>query len=275
MAAASFESFPPWKQIDDYADISVSTSAGTLKAAVTEYRCVKKFGHGARGCADALSVKDALIQTHKDVLKAFGGGQNIVDIFTGKASVATIAKGLGVIFEYRRPFVEKYIRSADPHRRKAAEILAAPTTDVLARFAHEFIGLDCNGFVGNYLRPFPATAGLNEQHAPSQWHKYLPAGNFRTRVEDFEVGDVVIASNFMHIGVVDEPGHYEKVDIAQSGGKISYSSHTITKQGSQDGKTLFNIAMPTGGFGGCPTVFVARATSKTAHGHVAGYLKKA
>jgi hypothetical protein len=275
MAAVSFESFPPWQQIDDYADISVSTSAGTLKAAVTEYRCVKKFIPGARGCEDALSVKDALIQTDKAVLKAFGGGQNIVDIFTGKASVATIAKGLGVVFEYRRPFVEKYIKSQDVNRRKAAEILAAPTTDVLARFAKAFIGLDCNGFVGNYLRPFPATAGLNEQHAPGQWFKYLPAGNFRKNVEEFEVGDVVIASNFLHIGVVDEPGHYNKVDIAQSGGKIMYSSHTITKEGAKDGKMVFNIAMPTGGFGGCSTVYVARAVSKSAHGHIAGYLKKA
>lgn len=272
--AASFESFPPWQQIDDYADISVSTSAGTLKAAVTEYRCVKKFIPGARGCEDAISVKDALIQTHKDVLKACGGAQNIVDIFTGKASVATLAKGLGVIFEYRRPFVEKYIKSPDVNRRKAAQILAAPSTDVLTQFAKAFIGLDCNGFVGNYLRPFPATAGLHEQHSPGQWYKYLPAGNFRSRVEDFEVGDVVIASNFLHMGVVDEPGQYNQVDIAQSGGKIMYSSHTITKGPPQGRGTIFNILKPTGGFGGCATVYVARAVSKSAHGHLAGYLKK-
>jgi hypothetical protein len=275
MAAVSFDSFPPWKQIDAYADIAVKTSAGTLKAAVTQYRCVKKFGHGARGCEDALSVKDALLQTDKNILKACGGGQNIVDIFTGKASVATIAQGLGVVFEYRRPFVEKYIKSQDPHRRKAAEILATPTTDVLARFADAFIGLDCNGFVGNYLRPFPAVGGLNEQHDPSQWYKSLPAGNFRKNVEEFEVGDVVISSNFGHIGVIDEFGQYNQVDIAQSGGKIAYTSHKITKGAVKDRGTLFTISKASGGFAGCPTVYVARAVSKTAHGHIPGYVDRA
>ncbi|MBN9456828.1 MAG: hypothetical protein J0I54_09395 [Bosea sp.] len=271
MVAVTFDSYPPWQQIDDYANIAVTTTAGTLTAAVTEYRCLKKFAHGARGCDDALSVKDALLQTHKEVLKAFGGGQNIVDIFTGKASVATIARGLGAVFEYRRPFVEKYIKSPDPNRRKAAEILATPSTDVLARFAYAFIGLDCNGFVGNYLRQFPSLAGLTEQHAPSQWYKSLPAANFRKNVAEFEVGDVVIASNFAHIGVVDSPGHYNQVDIAQSGGKIMYSSHKITKGSVKDRGTLFTIDKPSGGFAGCPTVYVARAVSNTAHGHVAGY----
>ncbi len=140
--SASFDSLAPWQQIDLYADLVVDTPAGKLAAPVTEYRCVKKFGFAARGCADALSIKDALLQTHKDVMKAFGGAQNIVDVFTGKASPEVIAKGLGVVFDYRQPFVQKYIKSPDANRRKAAEILAAPTTDVLARFAKAFIGLD-------------------------------------------------------------------------------------------------------------------------------------
>lgn len=274
MAGATFDNLPPWQKIDDYANIKVETSAGTLKAPVTKYRCLKKFPFAPRGCDDALAVKNALLRTHKDIIKEFGGGQNIVDVFTGKGSVESITTELRVIFKYRDLFVEKHARSRDQNERKAAEILAGHSADTLATFASEFIGLDCNGFVGRYLQPFPATAGLKHDNTPGEWYKALLANNFRKKVKDFEVGDVVISTNFMHIGVVDSVTNFDRIDIAQSGGKIFYSTHKVREGTWKDRGTIFTIDQASGGFSGCPTVYVARAVSNTAHGHISAYVEK-
>ncbi len=256
-------SFPPYSMIDRYANLTVETDDGTFSATIDEYRCVKKFTFGARGCDDALDVKDGFLGL--GAARDFGGAVNLVDCFTGKASPETFEQGLAAVYKHRRAFIAKYdnSRSSEP-RRRGVGILKSVDAGMLARFAREFMGLDCNGFVGNYLKRFSPLGGLGPQHDPGQWYKTIKTlgpVRFRKQVSEFQIGDALVSTVKAHIGVIDEPTMPGMVDIAQSGGRLFYSSHDIRPTTAKEDSPTFLIDHPDGGFGGCPTVWVMRAAT--------------
>jgi hypothetical protein len=205
----AFAEFSPNDMLIRYGNLTVSTGSSNVVVGVGSYRCVKIFNFGSRGCRDALEVKDGLMAATKNKIAAdFGGGVALMDMFTGKASPEGMEKWLSAVWKNRDAFIT-YSRSTGKGFSdvvNAARMLDnSDAFQALQEFALEYLGMDCNGFVGRYLKPFTPIWGLGHQNDPGQWYKTLKDANaqFRTMTADIEVGDVLISTNKSHIGVVD------------------------------------------------------------------------
>src|SRR5690606_31220031 len=107
------------------------------------------------GCADAIDVKNALLSVAKDALKRAGGAKAYMDTFVGKGSPWAIAAVLETFAAYSDSFIKKYARYKGRPEGKCAAILADDNItweQTLQQICDAFIGLDCNGFVGNWLK---------------------------------------------------------------------------------------------------------------------------
>lgn len=112
----------------------------------------------------------------------------MVDVHTGKGSPEQIQMCLHFVAIYRLYDTKKFGADA-----------AAGVRD----YCDQYIGLDCNGFTGNFSRETGRSKVPN-----SQIPYYLPKDKTkrRTKIEDVEPNDVLIWPDFGHIAIFDSLG---------------------------------------------------------------------
>lgn len=105
----------------------------------------------------------------------------MVHVHTGKGSPEEIATALHLISRYKL---------YDP---KFASDPAAGVRD----YCDKYLGLDCNGFVGNYAR------AIGKNKVPNTLiQQYAPVEARRKRIEDVQANDVLVWTDFSHIAVI-------------------------------------------------------------------------
>ena len=164
----------PWPSdmLGYYKKMKVNFHAGSEVIAVNKYRN-NAYPLEKGGTQNAMIVKSALYNlNHGDVVRRAGGGQNFQDVFSGKGSPEAIAAVLATFGDYQEKFVAAYGNLSYDNNypvRVTADWLGDPDLswhDTLQAISDEFIGLDCNGFVGNWLKRADAGLLLNEQSDP-------------------------------------------------------------------------------------------------------------
>jgi hypothetical protein len=229
-----------------YRNILVNASGVVTAAiAIRRYRNNDAGSHptpAKAGTQDALKIKDALMGVAPGAIAKAGGAQNYVNVFTGKGSPAAITGVLQAMVDYSAPFITKYLKSSYPYSFVAQQMddPSLSWAEALQNIADEFLGLDCNGFVGNWILLCDKTLKLTEQSNPPVVKN--AAKKRRMKFEDIEEWDVVIWDDMSHIAVIEQPSldpATGKVTMIQSAGEGPISHEYIFTQGTV-GSGLFN-----------------------------------
>jgi hypothetical protein len=227
-----------WKE---YRSISVTTEQGSTTIAVKQYRC-RNPAYGGTG--DAEEVKDGFLGvSNKSIIKEAGGAVPLVNVFVGKGSPEQFATVLALVAKYAADFVKTYKKGSDT-RGQCAKMMAGYRDDqwgeMLQAFTDKYLGLDCNGFVGNFVQRTKRSA-LGPDHYPKEYYEHRKG--LRKTVADVCSFDLLVWANFQHIAIIEgfETGNLEKVNVYQStaGGPQS-SWHTLVANKAENG--LFTLA---------------------------------
>lgn len=226
-----------------YHHIKVRASGeATATIAIRRYRNNDKASHpsaGEAGTQDALKIKDALMGAAPGVIAQAGGAQNYVNVFTGKGSPAAITGVLQAMVDHSAAFIKKYLKSSYPYSF-VAEQMDDPSLsweEALQNIADEFLGLDCNGFVGNWILLCDKSLGLTEQSNPPVVKN--AAKKRRMSFKEIEEWDVVIWDNMSHIAVIEQTSDStSRLTMIQSAGEGPISHEYIFTQ-SKVGNGLF------------------------------------
>ena len=230
----------PSDMLKDFKNIKFTVDGSGVSIAINSYRNNDAGSHpsaGKGGTQDAIVIKDALLQLdHTSVLSRAGGAQAYVDVFTGKGAPEAIGKVLATLADYSDKFIGKYGKGGGP-ARTCADWLADPSlswNDTLQKISDEFLGLDCNGFVGNWLKRCDHALKLGPQNGPRD--VYNARKLTRTKVEQIAYCDVVVWANFSHIAALDDVAGtgLPKINMCQSAGggpRINEYSIAISSPG--------------------------------------------
>ena len=242
----------PTDVLSAYKKIEVVIDGAKVAISINAYRNNDpKYAADKGGTQNAISIKDGLLAVGSSkILQRCGGAQNYVDVFTGKGSPEAIAAVLLCFHDYADAFV-KLNKNGDAPRRKCAGWLADQNLswkDTLQNISNEFLGLDCNGFVGNWMKRVQPSLKLGPQHGPKQF--YAARQQTRTAVNKIEYWDVVVWANFSHIAVIDDASTGPaKFSICQSaGGGPRMNEYTIVP--ASDGKFRLQGGVPSGDVAG-------------------------
>lgn len=185
----------PSSMIAAYSRITVQLDAPLISVpvAVQKYAC-QHPGYGG-GQAERMQYKDRL-------LGAIGGGRGIaqngmsasdfVGVFSGKGTMDDIATCLKLAVRHR----------IFHHARTLATDAQLPYQRLLQRVADDYIGLDCNGFVGNWAI-YNAVPRASASYLPLDW---LAGRAARLTLADVQRFDVVVWASGNHIGMVETVG---------------------------------------------------------------------
>lgn len=210
-----------------YKGVVAKAEGQSLTVSVNKYRNNDAASHptpSGGGTQDALLVKNALLGLgYNDVITRAGGAQNYVNVFTGKGSPEAIGAVLSTLADYRVPFVKKYgglTYESNYALKLTADLLDDPAlswNDTLQAICDEFIGLDCNGFVGNWLLKADKSLKLTEQSNPAVVKN--AAKRRRQSLSEIEEWDIVIWENNSHIAALNQTGSSStRFDLCQSAG---------------------------------------------------------
>lgn len=215
----------PSSMIAAYSRITVPLDAPLISAQVTvqKYAC-QHPGYGT-GQGERMQYKDRL-------LGAIGGGRGIsqngmtasrfVGVFSGKGTMDDIATCMRLAVRHR----------IFHHARTIAADAPLPYQRLLQRVADDYIGLDCNGFVGNWAI-YNSVPGASASHFPLDW---LSGRVPRRTLADLQQYDVVVWAGGTHIGMIETlgslaaDGRSRSVDFAESsrGGMVLHRGTQIS-----------------------------------------------
>ena len=216
--------YDPVDMLNDYKDIRVDVGGQEVSIAVNAYRNNDAGSHpdaAHGGTQDAMSIKDALTSLGaKDVLTRCGGASSYVGVFAGKGSPDAIQSVLALFHDYSERYVKSFGRSSGV-RRKVADWLADDNLswqDTLQNISNEIIGLDCNGFVGNWLTQVDSSLKLGPNSRPRD--VFACRRVQRKSVDEIQGTDIVVWENFSHIAAIDAPSDagVPRFNICQSAG---------------------------------------------------------
>ena len=196
-----------------YWNLKVPTLEGTASVMVNSYKCsTPAFG----GTVNEEKIKDAFIGvSKKKIIDEAGGAYAYVDAFVGKASPETFERVLALVYQYREAFVSAYGKSPIEPYKTCAKILSedARAERILQTFCDKYMGLDCNGFVGNFVAK--ADHSLKLKGNSSIQYEFFPKKTvLRASADEVQTKDLIIWSNFQHIASIDE-GLYDNFIVCQ------------------------------------------------------------
>jgi len=236
--------FGPSNMLYCYKNMEVPVGGGIATVAVNKY---KNANHGDKssGCNAALKVKDALRQVAPDAYSRAGGTVAYVDVFMGKGSPWAIAGVLETFGVYQEKFVKTFGgQGKGTPQGKAAAILADDSIsweETMQQLCDAFIGLDCNGFVGNWLKVVQPDFKLNQNSRSEDVRR--KAVTYRTKPEEFEYWDVMCYVGNEHIAAINGDGSVKgrSMVVQSAGGGPRINEFGFVRTGAK----TFKLASPT------------------------------
>ncbi|MDQ3332010.1 MAG: hypothetical protein M3552_15370, partial [Planctomycetota bacterium] len=235
--------FGPAEALYAYKNMKVSVAGGTAVISVNKYRNAD-HALDKGGCQHALVIKDKLRALSKDVWARAGGSVAYVETFMGKGSPWSIAGVLEGLAAHSDAFIKAYAKDKGTPQAKCASILADDSLDwgqTLQKICDEYIGLDCNGFVGNWLKVVEPHFKLHQNHRADEVRKKVVT--YRTQLDQIEYWDVMCYAKNEHIAAVNGPGPTAGTFMVcqSAGGGPRMNEHRFVKTGTN----LFRLAAPT------------------------------
>lgn len=229
----SSDVYYPHDLYDEYKNLSVECDGATYSVSVNNYRNLK---HGLK---TALELKDALNGVSGGrAAKACGGNVAWMNVFSGKGSPEAISTALAWVYAYREELIKKY------PKYECSLLLAGQSPEqpqmMLQAVSDKYIGLDCNGFVGNFVKKVNSKLAPNGANTEIGFY-YTKRVAARKTADDIDIMDLIIWRDY-HIAIVD---NYQwlndqwRFSVAQScGGGPQVYTQTLTARSG--GKFLFN-----------------------------------
>ena len=125
---------------------------------------------------------------------------------------------------------------------------------MLQAFTDKYLGLDCNGFVGNYLKRTKLIKFDPNDYHPKDY--YTHAKGVRKSLKAVSDGDLLVWANFQHIAIIDgfgSGGEYSthggySVNVYQStSGGPQESWHELMGDNAKNGLFSLSPASKVGG----------------------------
>lgn len=236
--------FGPANLLDCYKNMDVSVGGENVSVAVNKY---KNANHGSApsGCDAALKVKDALKNVAHDAWDRAGGPYAYVGVFSGKGSPWEITAVLETFAIYSDKFISTFKRMGKSTPQGQCALILEDDTisweETLQKICDSFIGLDCNGFVGNWLKVVQPEFKFNENVKSNDVKRKAQA--IRKDPTEFEYWDILCYVQNEHIAAIHTaattPGRHW---ICQSaGGGPRMNEFGFVRTGAQ----TFKLAAPT------------------------------
>lgn len=218
---------------------------------------------GRLGTTDAMGPggpKDALLGDIKEALKphrlgttpldiaSMDNGERIsidvfklVRVFTGKGSPTDIIHVL---------WLARHFGKVDrkPEDDKKGHKARADSYFTLQTYCDRYVGLDCNGFVGNYVG---GVLGVPKIEPNTSIQSYPGRGKARKTIEEVEPLDILIWADYGHIAIFDsielfdpdgKPLWTAVESTAAFGGGLHQGPYQVKKLlGKKDGRQLFGV----------------------------------
>jgi len=241
--------FGPAEALYAYKHMECSVAGGTAVIAVNKYRNANNESPEKGGCQHALVIKEGLRSVAPDAWARAGGSVSYMDVFTGKGSPWAIAGVLETFAAYADAFIKKHANSKEPLGKCAAILANDDITweETLQQICDEYIGLDCNGFVGNWLKVVQPDFQLNHNSRADDVR--AKAKTYRTDISQIEYWDVMCYAKNEHIAAVNDvgsaPGSFLVCQSAGGGPRMNEFRFIKTGTNPTTGKTTFRLAAPT------------------------------
>jgi hypothetical protein len=202
----------PSDMYEIYQTIPVSTPQGTTTIKVRRYRCsTPAFG----GTAGPEMVKDGFLNiTNYGILTEAGADKKhaspFTSVFVGKGSPAQFSTVLPLIVKYKDAFVNAY---KNDHRKPGSDLGPGDCArmmagfrpeqwpEMLQQFTDDYLGLDCNGFVGNYVQK--TKMSLLGPDSPVRSY-YTDSKGVRKTVAEVQAHDALVWQDFQHLAIIEE-----------------------------------------------------------------------
>lgn len=126
--------------------------------------------------------RDIMISSHK-----------LVAVFTGKGSPEDISDVLWLARHFNLVDFQQPAGGPKKHVRNDA-------TWTMQHYSDDYIGLDCNGFVGNYVQH---VMGKSNYNGNTEIPSYFSRGTPRTKIDEVQALDVMVWPDFGHITIID------------------------------------------------------------------------
>lgn len=232
-------SYRPSEMLATFKDLSFVVSSYKCSISVNTYRNNDGVHYSSpekHGTQDGIDLKNALLGlNYKDVLTRAGGAVEYVGVFVGKGTPKAIIAVLTTFHDYHEKFIKTYSKAGGV-RGKVAGWLADQKMDwevTLQKITDEVIGLDCNGFVGNWL----AAADHSLKMTPTTHQRDMHTLRKRSRktVDQIQERDIIVWANMSHVAAIDSfvDRDLNKVRICQSaGGGPRINEYTIVPLGN-------------------------------------------
>lgn len=238
--------FGPADMLAVYKNLPVVTPDGPVTVSIDQYRNANN-PPSQGGTADAWVIKQSLLSAVPDALQRAGGAVPYVDVFLGKGAPQTIVAVLQTFVDRADLFCQRHAKASRQSPTGQCVALLADTSiswqDTVQGICDRWLGLDCNGFVGNWLKVVAPEFKLNQNSRADDVRRKARA--YRRSVGEIEYWDVMCYTKNEHIAAVNgngqAPGSFE---VCQSAGGGPRSNEYRFIQVTQDS---FVLASPTKG----------------------------
>lgn len=250
------QDYYPEDMLKAFKAIAVNAAGTPVTISVNKYRNNDAANYKSPdkgGTQDALKVKDALMSLGmKDVLARAGGPNAYVGVFVGKGSPEAIGAVMETLVDYSERYIERYKKSSGV-LKKVADWLADENLSwqaTLQNVCDEVVGLDCNGFVGNWVRHRDNTSKIGPNTRPRDVFD-MRKKTKRRKIDDIQPKDVIVWANYSHIAAVDwrPTSEAPKFNICQSAGGGPRLNEYLLRL-SSDGAFTLQRPDPKGDVGG-------------------------
>ncbi len=181
----------PKDTVDAYSNIKVVLASGTYQVSIVKYRCDNKaFGKDAAhgGTQDAIVFKDRVLgAVGAKKIFAVMSAQEFVGVFLGKGS---------------RDNIVQVLKWCDEKNLLDPKLLKISKQSALQQICDDYIGLDCNGFVGNWANDNAITS-IGPSTPPATMGHTFPR-NKRATLEDIRPYDILVWNE--HVAAVEDIG---------------------------------------------------------------------
>jgi len=256
---------PPSAYVNWYQNIDVWTTAGPVKqASVTRYLCnIAKYG----GLGDSPVFWQTILQA-ANAAKLFYRKDQVAgatQCFWGKAAPDDVAHALRIVEDVA-------VNNLDyPGLKPFHGILA--DNDRIAKVCEKYIGVDCNGFVGNYAVENSLPGG-GPNTLPNDWSNVGPVNKWRSTVAEIQPLDVLIWPDGAHIAIIDsvKNGQFAVCQSTGPGGPQTSTGHVISPATTADTTPRFKVDVGRRQDGQCPSTIPATVRIKSIGFIVTGYV---
>lgn len=248
-----------------YQVIDVCPSKGPVRqAGVTRYLCnLPQYG----GVGDSPVFWQCILQAARDGQVFYnsshvaGAGQ----CFWGKGSPDDVAHALRIVEDVAQE------NPGHPSLKRFQDVLTGD--DRVAKVCDQFIGVDCNGFIGN-LGVENGIPQASPNLLPGLWKNVGPIDKWRSSVDEIQPLDVLIWPHDSHIAIIHDvkDGRFTVCQSTGGGGPQISFGHSIAAAGmTPDNKPQFLVGSGARQDGKCPITLPAKVRIKSIGFDVTNY----